>query len=207
MVRGRLIGGRTLRAASVPGGADGRRRDGAEGQANIAPGGRALRGVPGERHHHLADRLGPPRPDLPKTDLPIRHERHADAQQQLVGRQRRFVGMPARNRAPRPSARRRRFRRRAARHRRAAVAACRRRARHWPRCRRSCRGSGSAPPRSSPPPRRRPAGTRPPAASGASRRRSSARRAPARSTPRECRAARRGARCRAPDRAARPARR
>ena len=110
-----------------------------------------------------------------RTSRPPR-DRDPDAQDQLVGRERGPpVGRP-RSRSRGSSARRAARRRRSPRRAPAAPAACHRPATRWRCCRRACRGSGSGRRRSSPPPRRAPAGARDTAPSGGSPCTSSARR-------------------------------
>ena len=173
-------------------GADRRRRDGAEGDANVAP--RAVLDAPGDRDHDHADRLCPPRADLAKRDGAVGAKGDPDPEHAARPAAGRSAGRPGR-RPPRGwCVRPARSRRRSPRRGRGAPAGCRRPARRSRCCRRACRGSGSARPR---PPRPWPRGQ------AHARRRAGCGAAPRTSRPRR----RRGRPPRAGSRAARRGRR
>ncbi len=91
------VGGRPSRAASVAVArtASAPRSRARAGRRATAPRRRRPSVAPAERHHDLADRLGPSRSDLAEAELVAGGEPDPDAKQQLVGGERRLpVGSP-----------------------------------------------------------------------------------------------------------------
>ena len=97
------VGERPDRTAFGRGGTDRGGRHGPEREPDVRPRRGAAAVPPAEREHDLADRLRASRPDLAEAELPAGHQRDADAQQELVGCQRRPpVGGPERVRGDGP---------------------------------------------------------------------------------------------------------